>query len=213
MVSQLGSLYSLQLLEHFSMVGIQATSIWSPQINLVKQDLFPFLHLRNQGAEKLRVAKLMVKPRTSVIYSSVSSCCATTSGQMWCWNSFPWQLSANKGIMTQVHRLFFSLKALDCFLLQLSQRESYLINTYVLSPWYLQPTVQLLSLAPVHTLFPFSGACMRYVNLKRARWLQLRPHGIEAQKTMKQNARRILYQQENKINKVGYKIFRIHTDS
>lgn len=55
MVSQLGILYSLLLLEYFSMVQNQATSIQNPHINLVKQEsLFLFYIWINRVTQKLR---------------------------------------------------------------------------------------------------------------------------------------------------------------
>lgn len=59
MVSQLGILYSLLLLEYFFMVQNQATSIQNPHINLVKQEslflfFFFFFIWRNRVTQKLR---------------------------------------------------------------------------------------------------------------------------------------------------------------
>lgn len=83
-------LYFLLLLEYFSMVQIQTTSMQNPLINLVREESFLFLHLKKLGYRDVKgVAKLRIKPRTFAICSSVSSCCATISGQMRSQNYFP----------------------------------------------------------------------------------------------------------------------------
>lgn len=71
--------------------------------------------------------------------------------------------------MTQACRLLFALKALDCFFLQLSHREGYLITTHIFSPWYLQSIIQLLSFFPVCKLFPFLFARPSYLSWRWAR--------------------------------------------
>lgn len=159
MVSQLGILYSLLLLEYFFMVQNQATSIQNPHINLVKQEsLFLFFHLEKLGYTEVKgVAMLRVKPRTSVLCSSVSSCCIIIGARCGAGILFPNNSVQTKGLGPKLVPFF--LEGFDCFLLQLSPRESYLITTYIFSLWYLQSTVQLLSLVPVHMLFPFHFDC------------------------------------------------------